>query len=81
LLSYLKVTVINEQDKDSKTKGKAAIDVLGARLGKSGAALVQQLLVVMLGSIVRGAPVIAVFFYLIIAAWISEYFLFYCTVG
>jgi len=55
--------------------------VLGARLGKSGAALVQQLLVVMLGSIVRGAPVIAVFFYLIIAAWISEYFLFYCTVG
>jgi len=58
-------------DKDSKTKGKAAIDVLGARLGKSGAALVQQLLVVLLGSILRGAPVIAVCFYLIIAAWIN----------
>lgn len=58
-------------DKDSKTKGKAAIDVLGARLGKSGGALVQQILVVLFGSIMSGAPVLAVLFYVVIIAWIA----------
>lgn len=78
-------------DHDSKTKGKAAIDVLGilsqhlslyltsltldtsgARLGKSGGALVQQVLVVIFGSIIRGAPVLAGLFYLVIAAWLGS---------
>lgn len=58
-------------DKDSKTKGKAAIDVLGARLGKSGGALIQQILVIFFGSIVRGAPIIATLFYVVIFAWIA----------
>ena len=58
-------------DKEAKTKGKAAIDVLGARLGKSGGALSQQLLVLLFGSIVRGAPVLSVLFGMVISIWIG----------
>ena len=57
-------------DRDSKTKGKSAIDVLGARIGKSGGALSQQLLVVVFGSIMSGAPIIAILFYASILSWV-----------
>lgn len=55
---------------DGKTQGKAAIEVLGARMGKSGGALAQQLLVLICGSIMNGAPAIAVLFYATILVWI-----------
>ena len=38
-------------DQESKVKGKAAIDVVGARLGKSGGSLVQQGLIIACGSL------------------------------
>ena len=60
-------------DKESKTIGKAAIEVLGARFGKSAGAFSQQLLVLLFGSITRGAPVVAALFYAVIATWIGTW--------
>lgn len=57
-------------DQESKVKGKAAIDVVGARLGKSGGSFVQQALLVGFGSIAAITPYVAAILFLIIFAWI-----------
>lgn len=57
-------------DEDSKVKGKAAIDVLGSRFGKSGGALLQQALVMHFGSIVQASPMVALLFYLVLGSWL-----------
>jgi AAA family ATP:ADP antiporter len=57
-------------DQDTKVKGKAAIDVLAARIGKSGGALVQQFIVMYFGNIIDGAGCVASVFFATITAWI-----------
>lgn len=57
-------------DPDAKVKGKAAIDVVGARLGKSGGSFVQQGLLIMFGTISAITPYVAIILFFIIGAWI-----------
>ena len=56
-------------DDESKVKGKAAIEVLGSRIGKSGGSLVQQFLVLAFGNIISAAPVRAILYYAVLAWW------------
>ena len=47
-------------DHDVKLKGKAAIDGVGSRLGKSGGSLIHQGLLMMFGSLSLSSPYVAV---------------------
>lgn len=56
-------------DPESKVKGKAAIDVVGSRLGKAGGSLLQQGLF-FIGPLAVITPYIAVIIFAIIVVWI-----------
>ncbi len=57
-------------DQESKVKGKAAIDVVGARFGKAGGAVINQGLIAGLGGIAFIAPYVAVIMLVVLGAWI-----------
>lgn len=56
-------------DDDSKVKGKAAVDVVGARLGKSGGSIIQMALFAV-GTLATITPYIAAILFFIIGAWL-----------
>jgi AAA family ATP:ADP antiporter len=57
-------------DQEQKVKGKAAIDVVAARFGKSGGSLIQQGLLVVFGSLTLITPYIAGIILFIIGGWL-----------
>ena len=59
-------------DQEQKVKGKAAIDVVAARFGKSGGSLIQQGLLVVCGSIGAMTPFLAVALFAIIMVWLTS---------
>ncbi len=56
---------------ESKLKGKAAIDGVGSRLGKSGSGLIHQSLIITLGSVSMSTPIVGVFLGLFFISWIT----------
>ncbi len=54
---------------ECKLKGKAAIDGVGSRLGKSGGSLIHQGLLMFLGSLAVSAPYVAAILFGVIAFW------------
>ncbi len=61
-------------DAESKVKGKAAVDVVGARLGKSGGSFIQILLFTFIGGISAITPYVAVILAVIVGAWVVAVF-------
>ena len=56
-------------DEEQKVKGKAALDVIGARMGKSGASLVQQGLILFFGTVSAITPYLGAILLVVILAW------------
>jgi ATP:ADP antiporter, AAA family len=62
--------------RESKLKGKAVIDGVGSRLGKSGSALIYQALLMCFGTVSATVPYVAAILLAVIAAWmVAVYFL------
>jgi AAA family ATP:ADP antiporter len=54
---------------ESKLKGKAAIDGVGSRLGKSGGAAIHQGLILICSSVASSVPYVAAIFCIVAIAW------------
>lgn len=55
---------------ESKLKGKAAIDGVGSRLGKSGGSVIHQGLLLMFATVAGSTPVVAAIFFVVVVLWI-----------
>lgn len=55
---------------ESKLKGKAAIDGVGSRLGKSGGSVIHQGLLIIFSTVAASTPYVAVVFFGVVLIWV-----------
>lgn len=56
---------------ESRKKGKAAIDGVGSRLGKSGGSVIHQGLLMIFASFAASAPIVGAFLLVVVFAWMG----------
>ncbi|MDQ5983515.1 MAG: ADP,ATP carrier protein 1 [Eubacteriales bacterium SKADARSKE-1] len=61
-------------DEDTKTKGQAAVEVIGGRAGKAGASLIQQIMFGIIPGLMNHVVTIVAIFVVTVIAWIASVF-------